>query len=99
MFYTVSKQGHKIVDLFDTRPTLDDLKALSEALRLDLYVIVGERIGLVYERLGVPEPLNSSYEDSDGMYGIGAYSVWPRGDPMQEYEARCYKAIQQEGKA
>jgi hypothetical protein len=50
MFYIMSQQSHSIIDIADTRPTLDDLKKLAQETFLDLYVIEGERAGIEYTR-------------------------------------------------
>jgi len=50
MYYIMSTNGHRIVDITEERPTKDTLEQLAQETCLDLYVIEGERAGIEYNR-------------------------------------------------
>lgn len=67
MFYTISQQGQRVIEVGSTRPTLDELKKLAQECRVDLYVIQGERVGIEYTRPAPQQSDRFTVRNADGM--------------------------------
>jgi len=59
MFYIMTQQGHKVIELSDQRPTQEQLEKLAQECHVDLYVIEGEHSGITYTR---PKPISPCHD-------------------------------------